>query len=184
MPGPAIIASPSVNLTVTSQPSSLRSDDGDTRGRLKASFPRVTATTAASIRYYLLWVKWTLCGWHHPLWHLPTDALVENHWLSHPCRPSRNRPQRRQILFRAETFWHRRVPHIWRNHRALAKLHERHPRLSDANIYHGHSQLVWPCKSGCELSTTARHYGTIQTIYQPKVLIRMHSRTWKSLPSL
>ena len=44
--------SPSVNLTVTSQPSSLRSDDGDTRGRLKASFPRMTATTTASMRYY------------------------------------------------------------------------------------------------------------------------------------
>ena len=35
MPGTDIIASPSVNLTDTSQPSSLRSDDGDTRGRLK-----------------------------------------------------------------------------------------------------------------------------------------------------
>ena len=44
---------PFVNLTVTSQPSSLRSDDGDTRGRLKASFPRVTDTNAASMRYYL-----------------------------------------------------------------------------------------------------------------------------------
>ena len=43
--------SPSVNLTVTSQTLSLRSDDGDTRGRLKASFPRVTATTTASMRY-------------------------------------------------------------------------------------------------------------------------------------
>ena len=53
MPGTDIIASPSVNLTVTSQPSSLRSDDGDTRGRLKASFPRVMDTTAASMRYYL-----------------------------------------------------------------------------------------------------------------------------------
>ena len=65
-PGTAIIASPSVNLTVTSQPSSLRvnltvtsqpsslrSDDGDTRGLLKAFFPRVTATSAASMRYYL-----------------------------------------------------------------------------------------------------------------------------------
>ena len=44
---------PSVNLTVTAQPSSLRSDDGDTRGRLNASFSRVTATTPASMRYYL-----------------------------------------------------------------------------------------------------------------------------------
>ena len=44
---------PSVNLTVTSQPSSLRSDDGDTQGHLNASFPRATATTAASIRYYM-----------------------------------------------------------------------------------------------------------------------------------
>ena len=48
MPGTAIVASPSVNLTVTSQSSSLSSDDGDTRGRLKASCPLVTATTAAS----------------------------------------------------------------------------------------------------------------------------------------
>ena len=53
MSGTAIIASPSVNLTVTSQPSSLRSDDGDTLGRLKASFPGVMATTAASMRYYM-----------------------------------------------------------------------------------------------------------------------------------
>ena len=44
---------PCVNLTVTSQHSSLRLDDGDTRWRPKASFPRVTATTAASMRYYL-----------------------------------------------------------------------------------------------------------------------------------
>ena len=53
MPGTDIIAPPSVIMTVTSQPSSLRSDDGDTLGRLEASFPRVTATTAASMRYYL-----------------------------------------------------------------------------------------------------------------------------------
>ena len=43
----------SVNLTVTSQHSSHRSDDGITLGCLKASLPRVTATTAASMRYYL-----------------------------------------------------------------------------------------------------------------------------------
>ena len=53
MPGTAIVAFPSVNLTVTSQASSHRSDDGDTRGRLNASFARMTATTAVSMRYYL-----------------------------------------------------------------------------------------------------------------------------------
>ena len=53
MPGTASIASLSVNLTATSQSSSPRSDDGDTRGPLKASFARVTATTKASIRFYL-----------------------------------------------------------------------------------------------------------------------------------
>ena len=109
------------------------------------------------LRCDTIWLlaKWTVCGWHHPIWHRPTDALVENHWLSHPCRPSRNRPQLREILFRAENCWLPRVPHIW-NHRALAKIHGRHPRISDANSYHVHLQLVWPCKSGCELCTTAQ----------------------------
>ena len=50
---PRTASVPSVNLTVTSQPSSLRSDDGDTRRGLKTSFHRLTATTAASMRYYL-----------------------------------------------------------------------------------------------------------------------------------
>ena len=54
MPGTAIIAyPPPANLTVNSQPSSLSSDDGYTRGSLNACFPRVTASTAASMRYYL-----------------------------------------------------------------------------------------------------------------------------------
>ena len=96
-----------------------------------------------------LWAKGTLCGWHDPLWHRLTDTLVENHWLCHTCRPSKARPQRREIVFRAETCSLRKVPHILQNHRALAKIHGSRPRLSDANIYPGHSQLVWPYKSDC-----------------------------------
>ena len=66
--GPAIIASPSVYLTVNSQPSSLRSDDWDTRGHLKASFPRVTLQPPLRCGTIWLWAKGTLCWWDHPLY--------------------------------------------------------------------------------------------------------------------
>ena len=56
------------------------------------------------------------------------------------------------------------------------QINGRHPRPSDANIYHGHSQLVWPCKSGCELCTTADSNGHQNLAEPPKALKRLSSQ--------
>ena len=110
------------------------------------------------------------------------DTDLQTHWLR--TIDSLIRVGQAGIALNAEKFYFARRIVDFAGFRISDETIEPLPKYMDAMhdfpstayIYHGHSQLGWPCKSGCGLSATARHYGTIQTISQPKVLIRMDTR--------